>query len=399
MKNDSQEPEPCCPNALAPTEPDSPALATDLEDSYFETRRLRHDGWDGPAMALFCQALAEIGVVTEACRACGKSAKSAYALRQREPLFARAWESALSLARERLADDLLARSLKGSCEQIMRDGCIVGERHAYDNKLAFAILRRLDRRAEFGATFRTPPADRIPCPVPAVSGDWQLLLDALSEERKQDAAILLTPLPPKSDEGNEGNNPPIEGVEGDDVDEPYVPKRVWQEYRTDAWRTDFPPPPDFDGEEKGAWEEQGYSRTLTAAELAAVTAGNPDEEIITLEQDEADRDAFFAALATPIPPPCLSPLGGADLKAPSAPLRGGNVGGGEVSASADGGVSPIETPPALRATSAKGKEQDKSAAGGTTSTTTTKPQQPPKSEPPLTPNRCKRGASNPGETP
>ena len=148
-------------------------------------------------------------------------------LRQREPLFARAWESALSLARERLADDLLARSLKGSAEQIIRNGCIWGERHAYDNKLAFAILRRLDRRAELGATFRTPPADRIPDPVPAVSGDWQLLLEALGEDRKEDAALLLTPIPREVDEVDD---PPVEGVEGDELDdvEQYVPKRVCQ---------------------------------------------------------------------------------------------------------------------------------------------------------------------------
>ena len=161
MEDESKEPQTDIgqSNTLIET-PDSPALASDLEDSFFETRRLRHDGWDGQAMATFCRALAETGIVTEACRACGKSAQSAYALRQREPLFARAWESALSLARERLADDLLARSLKGSAEQIIRDGCIWGERHVYDSKLAFAILRRLDRRAELGATFRTPPACR-----------------------------------------------------------------------------------------------------------------------------------------------------------------------------------------------------------------------------------------------
>ena len=66
------------------------------------------------------------------------------------------------MARQRLADELLARSLKGSAEQLLRDGAIVGERHHFDNKLAFAILRRLDRQAELDATFRTPPAWEIP---------------------------------------------------------------------------------------------------------------------------------------------------------------------------------------------------------------------------------------------
>ena len=202
----------------------------------------------------------------------------------------------------------------------MRDGCIVGERHAYDNKLAFAILRRLDRRAELGATFRTPPADQIPCQVPAVSGDWQLLLDALSDDRKEDAALLLTPLPPEilppeMVKGNEGNNPPVAGVEGDEMDEPYVAKRVWQEYLSGAWRTSFPPPPEFDGEEQGSWENGNYARSLTAAELAAITGQPPGADIITLAQDETDRDAFFASLAAPVPSGAPRHL----------PLRGGGA--------------------------------------------------------------------------
>jgi hypothetical protein len=158
------------------------SLATHLEDSFFETRRMRSDGWDGPTMAAFCRTLAETGVVTEACRACDKSAQGAYALRQREPVFARAWEAAIALAREKLADELLARSLRGSVEQVMNsDGAIVGERHSYDNRLAFSVLRRLDRRAELGATFKTPRPWAIPDAPAAVSGDWQLLLDAQAD--------------------------------------------------------------------------------------------------------------------------------------------------------------------------------------------------------------------------
>ena len=64
---------------------ESIALATNLEDSFFETRRLRPDGWGGPEKAVFCRTLAETGVVTDACRACGMSAQSAYALRHRDP--------------------------------------------------------------------------------------------------------------------------------------------------------------------------------------------------------------------------------------------------------------------------------------------------------------------------
>ena len=284
------------------------ALAASLEDSFTDTKRLRHDGWDGPRKATFCRTLAETGVVTEACRACGMSAKAAYALRQRDHVFALAWEAALSMARERLADELLARSMKGSVEQIMNNhGAIVGERHSYDNKLAMAVLRRLDRRAELGATFKTPPLWALPDAPAAVSGDWQLLLDAMSEDRSEDAALLLTPIPAK---GNEGNDPPCEGddEDSDSLDAPYRPRRVWQCWQTDEWRTDFPPPDGFAGDEKGKWEDSsGYSRSLTDEEMAALVAGGlaepgPDEgTAISIDDDAADRDAFFAALRADAP--------------------------------------------------------------------------------------------------
>jgi hypothetical protein len=175
------------------------ALATCLDDSLSETRRLREGGWDGRRTAIFIATLAETGVVRDACRECGMSAKSAYALRHRDPVFAQAWEAALDMARHRLADELLARSLKGSAEALLQSGAIVAERQHFDNKLAFSILRRLDRRAELGATFRTRPAWESPASAPAVSGEWQAMLDALSEDRRDDAERLLAP---KDEQGN-----------------------------------------------------------------------------------------------------------------------------------------------------------------------------------------------------
>jgi hypothetical protein len=283
-------------------EPTSFAIATHLEDSFTETRRGRHDGWNGERMADFIRTLAETGVVADACRACDMSAKSAYALRYRDNLFARLWEAALAMARHRLADELLARSLKGSAEQIVRDGCIWGERHHFDNKLAFAILRRLDRRAELGSTFKTPPAWEMPAPAPAVSGSWQPLLDAVAEDRKADAEALLEA--PKGDKGNtEGNDPPfsLDLDEDEDDTQPYKSRRVWQKWDTGEWRTDYPPPPGFDGDEKGNWEDSsGYSRSLAPDELAALAAAGLAEEVeepINEYDDAAERDLYFATLA------------------------------------------------------------------------------------------------------
>ena len=108
---------------------------------------IRHDGWTGEKMAIFCETLAETAIVAEACDAALMGISGAYAARRRSPVFAAAWDAALGIARERLADTLLARSIEGNVEQIYRDGVVVGESNVIDNRLGLAILRRLDRLA------------------------------------------------------------------------------------------------------------------------------------------------------------------------------------------------------------------------------------------------------------
>jgi hypothetical protein len=74
---------------------------------------VRHDGWTGDKMANFCEVLAETAVVAEACDAANMSVAGAYAARRRNPVFAAAWDAALCIPRDRLADTLLGRSLAG----------------------------------------------------------------------------------------------------------------------------------------------------------------------------------------------------------------------------------------------------------------------------------------------
>ena len=299
MERNHNEPTPAfCSQSIEVV--DAPATSSFLETSFENTRRLRHDGWDGPKKATFCQALAETGIVSDACFAVQMSARSAYTLRHRDPVFASAWEAALSMARARLADDLLARSLQGSQELITRDGAIVGERHHFDNKLAFAMLRRLDRRAELGATVRTPPRGKEPGPAQAVNGDWQPLLDAMSEERADDAARLLEPQQPKGDEVHEVHDP-LNQLGNEQA--AFKHDRIWTSWDTEEWRTDYPPPGDFDGHQNGQWEEEGYWRELTDEEYRALVAAGmaePEEiqsnEIVSFEDDESERDAFFQSL-------------------------------------------------------------------------------------------------------
>ena len=143
---------------------------------------VRHDGWTGEKIATFCEALAETAVVTEACDAAGMGISGAYAARRRNPIFAAAWDAALGIARERLADTLLARSMEGNVEQLYRDGELIGERHFLDNRLGLQILRRLDRLSdrEFPGAGRSPAHARTADPRKGTQSiDWNRAVNAL----------------------------------------------------------------------------------------------------------------------------------------------------------------------------------------------------------------------------
>jgi hypothetical protein len=251
--------------------------------------RIRHDGWSGECMAIFCETLAETAVVAEACEAANKHISGAYALRRRNPYFAAAWDAALTIARERLADTLLARSMEGNIEQIWKDGEIVGERHLLDNRLGLAILRRLDRLAETGMSVstrgerflpsQTSPAPRLP-PM-----DWQLAISAL---RTGDEAAVCEALALfKGHEVDEveaspghslgasggGCSPAASDEEPEEID---LSHRFRSGYRDGerTWFTDFPPPAGFTGYESCDWgdPDETYERECTPEERAVLDA-------------------------------------------------------------------------------------------------------------------------------
>lgn len=122
-------------------------------------RDQREDGWTPPRIAVFLNALAGTGVVADAARAAGMSLQSAYVLRNsaKGRAFHLAWRAALLIARRRVADELMSRALHGVVDIVVQDG-IVSERHRYDNRLALALLTRLDRNV--GAA-EDDPAARI----------------------------------------------------------------------------------------------------------------------------------------------------------------------------------------------------------------------------------------------
>ena len=282
----------------------------------------RHDGWTGEKMATFCEALAETAVVAEACDAARMGISGAYAARRRNPVFAAAWDAALSIARERLADTLLARSMEGNIEQIYKDGELVGERHVLDNRLGLAILRRLDRLAEMGMAVSTIGQRVAPVPVrpersrgapaPAQHAiDWTLAIDALRTGDDDGVAKALALIEGHKVEEVEG--PPNPSSQCDDEDDGLdLSGRCWkagiddlpgadgEDDSDDIWMTDFPPPAGFSGYQSRSYDDvdddERYVRACTPDEVAILEAHAKVGREAERAEEEELRDAWFELL-------------------------------------------------------------------------------------------------------
>ena len=282
------------PDLVDPLTPQHP------ETALTETRRLRHDGWTPEKKRDFLVRYAECGVMVEACEAVGMSARSAYNLRDRDPLFAAGMEAAQVMARPKLADEAYSRSLNGVVERIYKDGVIVAERHRYDNKLTMSVLNRLDQRID--------RAEAQSAPHLALVARWDDYLAALAEDRQEDARALLAcpeqgrragpaaaPAPTAAGEVHEA----APGRELHELRLPPPPverdrHEVWEDEReAGCWWTDYPPPPDFDGEEEGDYGDEDYRRTLSSAEQAVIDADVAEEKAEELARAQAQRAAYF----------------------------------------------------------------------------------------------------------
>ena len=168
------------PATLTPSSPAAmpPDLLADALACGRDSRpnwRQRHDGWTPDRIRRFLDTLAETGVVTDAARAAEMSVQSAYVFRNsaRGRAFDVAWHSAQLRGRQSLADDLVSRARYGHVERLTRDGVVVAERHRYDNRLAMAVLTRLDALAASSA--QSHEAARI------ASEEFEAFVDAVCE--------------------------------------------------------------------------------------------------------------------------------------------------------------------------------------------------------------------------
>jgi hypothetical protein len=277
----------------------------------------RHDGWTGEKMSTFCETLAETAVVAEACEAARMGISGAYAARRRNPVFAAAWDAALTIARERLADTLLARSMEGNVEQIYKDGVLVGERHVIDNRLGLAILRRLDRLAETGMTVsargerftvsgegrgpgqRETAGSRRLGPGPRRGQfDWGAAVIALRTGDDEGVANALALH--NSNEVEEVEGPPDSLIQPDENEELDLSDRCWWSEVDGCWLTDFPPPEGFTGYESRPYDDidddEPYERACTEEEIKILEADARADRAAERAEDEALRNQWFAFL-------------------------------------------------------------------------------------------------------
>jgi len=284
-----------------------PPVPSNVEGPLINQPATRHDGWTGEKMAIFCETLAETAVVAEACDQARMSLSGAYAARRRNPVFAAAWDAALTIARERLADTLLGRAMEGNVEQIWRDGVVVGERHLLDNRLGLALLRRLDRLAETGLSLHSNPAPsqaKKP-PAPAIlpqnqSIDWNLAMDAFRTGDHECAAMALAMIKGHEvEEVEDPLNPPPSDEEDETLD---LTDRCWWSEDDQCWHTDFPPPAGFIGYESSDYgdleDPEPYFRTCTPEETAILAADRAADLAAERAADEDLRDRWFEILRT-----------------------------------------------------------------------------------------------------
>jgi hypothetical protein len=164
--------------------------------------RARHDGWTLERQIAFIEALAETGIVEEACRRVGMSRTSADNLRRRPcgVHFRRAWEAALDYSLYLIEEDAFTRSRRGVARPIFFKGEQVGEWRYYDERLTMFLLR--SRR-------------------PQRCGKWidrMLAPDSSEEGTEEDPGIILEgglegiewearDVPPGDDGGPDGDGP------------------------------------------------------------------------------------------------------------------------------------------------------------------------------------------------
>jgi hypothetical protein len=286
--------------ALTDSGADTPAAALPAP----LTASRRADGWSPDRQRAFLEGIADGQSVEAACRAVGLSVASAYAFRRRAAgaAFALGWRAAILVARDIIADRLLARALEGQEESWTRADGSIGTRRRFDNRLAMALLARLDRLAE--APPAEAPASATACDHQAarlVAQDFDAFLALVEAEGgPAHAGLFLAARDPQhpqlscheADETDADEAAPEEDEEEEEREED---PPVWRDYG--EWRTWFAPPPGAEVEEYGRYGSDEYIRGLTPREEAVAEAREAAAMAALLAEGAAVRDAWFGFVA------------------------------------------------------------------------------------------------------
>lgn len=105
-------------------------------------QRRRRNGWTPERQVLFIESLATCGSVTMAARSVRMSARSAYALLDKDgsDSFAQAWDQALMMGIDEVRAAVMERAIKGGWVPVTRNGRVVGRRFRYFDRLACSLL-------------------------------------------------------------------------------------------------------------------------------------------------------------------------------------------------------------------------------------------------------------------
>ena len=118
------------------------------------------------------KALAETGCVTRACAWVGMSNVGAYLLREGAgaEAFAAAWDDALAVGTERLADIAYERAVYGVPVPVFHKGEQIGEKRWYNDRLLMWVMRHADRERYDDA----PKGNRVPPHIrKALRTEWE----------------------------------------------------------------------------------------------------------------------------------------------------------------------------------------------------------------------------------
>lgn len=141
-------------------------------------KRERVTGWLPDTQRAFIRELTRIGSVSAAARAVGKTARSAYQLREKAGAesFAAAWEMAVMEGQDHAQQIAIERALHGEVMPTFRRGKFTGYKMVYNTRLLVAALGSAKR---YGDGFDMPPLR-----------DWQRRLEKWEVALRREAMDL-----------------------------------------------------------------------------------------------------------------------------------------------------------------------------------------------------------------